>query len=263
MNSLINSNTWLQPDWPDLAGRLVAFSTTRADGFSVGAYDDGQGGGGLNLALHVGDEQERVLSNREKINTILTKPVTFLSQVHGTIVTDAEALHADPLQPTVADAVIAHTAGQACAVMTADCLPVLLVDSAATVVGAAHAGWRGLLQGVLQNTVHAMRQHSNSPIRAWLGPAISVEHFEVGAEVRAQYADLLAGSDKFFYKKNSSQGDEKYLADLYSLAKLALQQVGVDAVSGGEHCTYADTKRFYSYRRQPKTGRMASIICLS
>ncbi len=250
------------PDWPDLQQRLVAFCTTRQGGVSQGAYAGPGASGGLNLALHVGDEPEAVFANREKINTILTNPVTFLSQVHGTMVVNAAELASDMMQPTVADAVIADQPGLACAVMTADCLPVLLVDQQASVVGAAHAGWRGLLHGVLQNTVETMRERSSAELRAWLGPAISVAHFEVGAEVRQQFVQTLAGADKFFYKKNTVDGSEKYLADLYSLARLALQQVGVSQVSGGDYCSYAQTDRFYSYRRAAVTGWMASIICL-
>ncbi len=262
MNQVIHASNWLQPDWPDLADKLVAFSTTRSGGISAGAYDDGYGAGGLNLALHVGDDSESVHANRQKINTILTNPVTFLSQVHGTMVMDASKLSHDIAQPSVADAVFASETGLACAVMTADCLPVLMVDQNATVVAAAHAGWRGLVNGVLQNTVAAMRTRSQAELRAWLGPAISVAHFEVGAEVLHEFALKLPGADKFFYKKNTASGSEKYHADLYSLAKLALQQVGVDAVTGGEFCTYTDEQRFYSYRRSAVTGRMASVICL-
>lgn len=262
MTHLNNKAGWLQPEWPDLADKLVAFATTRSGGVSAGAYADGGGAGGLNLALHVGDDDASVIANRQKINTILTNPVTFLSQVHGTMVMDAAGLSPDLAQPSVADAVFTSQPGLACAVMTADCLPVLLVDQHATVVAAAHAGWRGLVNGILQNTVTAMRTRSQAELRAWLGPAISVAHFEVGAEVKQEFELKLPGSDKFFYKKNTTSGSEKYHADLYSLAKLALQQVGVEAVTGGEWCTFADEPRFYSYRRNAVTGRMASVICL-
>lgn len=245
----------LIPDWPGLPANVGAMTTMRAGGSSQGTYGDGVGGGGLNLGMHVQDEQQQVLHNRHLLRSILPAQPAWLTQVHGTVVVDAELVS----QPVDADGSVAATPGTVCVMMTADCLPVLFCDNAGRVVGAAHAGWRGLAAGILEQTVAAMRARGAGDILAWLGPAIGPQQFEVGQDVQ----DAFVGTDplcsKAFAAIDGSQG--KFLADIYQLARRRLQQVGVERVSGGGLCTVSD-QRYYSYRRDKITGRMASLIWL-
>jgi YfiH family protein len=255
----------LRPDWPDLPAGVAALTTLRSGGVSRGPYDDGGGGGGLNLGVHVGDAIESVRENRALLQAVLptlptgpTGPIApaWLTQVHGTRVVNAAAV----TTAEDADASIAVGAGAVCAVLTADCLPVLLCDAMGRVVGAAHAGWRGLLNGVLENTVQAMRAEGAERITAWLGPAIGPQRFEVGPEVREAFVACDARHDAAFKPLAARPG--KYLADIYGLARLALTDAGVDRnrISGGGFCTVSDAARFYSYRRDGVTGRFASLI---
>ncbi len=245
--------------------------TTRQAGVSRAPFGAGPGvDGGMNLALHVGDEVGAVLANRQLLQQTIggaqgCTPL-WLNQVHGTRVIDAaQLIHAPSSIPADADASICMQAGIACCVMTADCLPVLFWDiagRAGRVVGAAHAGWRGLAAGVLHNTVAAMREQGAQEISAWLGPAIGPQHFEVGDDVRAAFASqfspaIIAAS---FVAKPGAPG--KYLADIFALARAALQQVGVQKIFGGGMCTVSDSAQFYSYRRDQQTGRMAALIWL-
>nr|WP_314622355.1 peptidoglycan editing factor PgeF [uncultured Noviherbaspirillum sp.] len=240
------------PDWAAMPATVGALSTTRGGGVSAAPFDDGAGGGGLNLGSHVGDDAGSVMRNRAILQAQLPGPPVWLNQVHGADVVDAATVTG----VLDADASIATRPGVVCAIMTADCLPVLFADRAGTVVGAAHAGWRGLAQGVLQNTVARMRQAGATDITAWLGPAIGPQAFEVGAEVRAAFADLdPAAADAF-----AMQPGGKYLADIYRLARLALAGCGVRQVDGGDFCTVSDEARFYSYRRDRVSGRMASLV---
>lgn len=245
----------LIPEWDELPPNVGVMSTLRTGGTSLPPYDDGQGGGGLNLGEHVGDDPQHVADNRRRLTTILPAMPVWLNQVHGTHVVNA----ATTRSPVEADAAISSLPGVVCSIMTADCLPVLLCDTAGKVVGAAHAGWRGLVRGVLENTVAAMRQAGAEHITAWLGPAIGPQAFEVGAEVRAAFVTRQAEAAHAFMP-----GDEegKYLADIYALARLRLHAIGVRQVRGGGLCTVADKDRFYSYRRDQRTGRMASLIWL-
>jgi len=242
----------LIPDWAAPAN-IGALTTLRAGGFSPAPYGDGQGGGGLNLGTHVDDDPALVARNRALLRRLLPSEPAWLTQVHGVAVLDAAAL---PDQPT-ADACISSTPGAVCVMMTADCLPVLFCDRAGTVVGAAHAGWRGLAGGVLEATVGAMRARGAQDIIAWLGPAIGPEQFEVGAEVREAFITQQAAAQHAFRAYPGRPG--KYLADIYQLARQRLATVGVTEVSGGGLCTVADT-RFYSYRRDRTNGRMAALI---
>jgi YfiH family protein len=239
------------PDWPGMPPSVGALSTTRRGGLSAAPYGD-DNGGGLNLGLHVGDDPNTVMRNRALLQARLPGAPVWLNQVHGAHVVDAAAVSGIP----DADASIATRPGVVCAIMTADCLPVLFADRAGAVVGAAHAGWRGLAQGVLQNTVMRMREAGAGEITAWLGPAIGPRAFEVGAEVRAAFADADPAAAAAF----TAQADGKYLADIYLLARRALAGCGVQEVSGGRLCTVGDAARFYSYRRDRVTGRMASLI---
>lgn len=245
----------LIPDWTGIPANVGALSTLRSGGFSQGLYDDGQGGGGLNLGVHVQDEPAHVQGNRALLRSILPAEPSWLTQVHGINVADAAKVQG----AFDADACIASEPGAVCVMMTADCLPVLLCDAAGSVVGAAHAGWRGLAGGVLENTVSAMRDRGAGEINAWLGPAIGPQQFEVGQDVLDAFAAHDAASRSAFVAIAGREG--KYLADIYQLARQRLAQVGVQRVAGGGFCTVSD-KRFYSYRRDKQTGRMASLIWL-
>ena len=248
----------LVPDWQlPISPRVRALHTTRTQGFSQAPFDDGKGGGGLNLATHVGDAPDAVLRNRAVLQNYLPSAPIWLNQVHGAQVFDATQF-SNGAQAPDADASFTNVAKLVCCVMTADCLPVLLCDAAGQCVAAAHAGWRGLAAGVLQNTIQAMRERGAQEIYAWLGPAIGPKAFEVGAEVRQVFVDKLGlAADAAFI----AVGD-KYLADIYQLARLALAQVGVVQVAGGEECSFNQPEQYYSYRRQARTGRMAAMIWL-
>lgn len=246
----------LIPDWPGLPPNVRAFTTFRSRGASRAPFDDGKGGGGFNVAQHVGDDPEAVAANRRILRAELPDEPFWLNQVHGIDVADA-ALPLPSSGSPQADASVAATAGRICAIMTADCLPVLFVDDGGRVVGAAHAGWRGLLGGVLGATVDAMRQRGAGEISAWLGPAIGPQAFEVGPEVRTAFVDADGDAVQAF--RDAAEPD-KYLTDIYALARIALRRAGVVRVHGGAWCTVEDTERFYSYRRDGRTGRMASLI---
>lgn len=238
---------WIVPDWPAPA-TVRALVTTRSGGVSAGAY------AGLNLGSHVGDDPALVECNRRLLAAHLPAEPAWLEQVHGTAVADADAAgHA-----LRADASVAHRPRTVCAVLTADCLPVLLCDVHGSVVAAAHAGWRGLAAGVLEKTVAAMGREPRE-LMAWLGPAIGPQAFEVGSEVRKIFltADGAAGEA---FERGTREG--KWMADLYLLARLRLRALGVSAVHGGGWCTFADAARFYSFRRDGVTGRFASLAWL-
>ncbi len=238
---------YIYPDWP-APSQVQALSTLRAGGVSVGVYQ------GLNLGGHVGDSLVDVAQNRALLREDLPSEPHWLQQVHGTAVAYADNVH----ELVEADAAIATKPNAVCAVMTADCLPVLFCAQDGSVVGAAHAGWRGLLAGVLEETVAAMA-HPSAEIMAWLGPAIGPQAFEVGGEVRAAFvADMPAAASAF-----RGAGSNKWLADIYALARLRLRQMGVTQIYGGNFCTYSDAERFYSYRRDGVTGRMASLIWIA
>lgn len=239
-------NGWIVPDWPAPAS-VRALVTTRTGGVSAGAYAS------LNLATHVGDDPAAVAENRRRLRALLPAEPLWLSQVHGTTVARAE----DAAEGVAADAAFTRRAGRVCAVLTADCLPVLLCNDAGTVVAAAHAGWRGLAGGVIET---ALRATNEPPARllAWLGPAIGPQAFEVGAEVRATFLAHSPDAAAAFAAKENG----KWLADLYRLAEQRLNALGVSRVYGGGRCTFLEADCFYSYRREKTTGRMASLIWL-
>lgn len=242
-------NRWYTPDW-DVPANVRSVVTTRGGDGSVGGY------AAFNLARHVGDEAAQVTRNRQQLRKGLALPQEpgWLQQVHGTQVVSLPT--AEPVPE--ADASVCRTSGLACVILTADCLPVLFCDDAGTVVAAAHAGWRGLLNGVLENTVQAMAC-APTTIRAWLGPAIGPTAFEVGAEVREAFVRHDAQAHAAFVPSVQAG---KYLADLYALARQRLQQAGVGHLSGGGACTYTDAARYYSFRREARCGRMASLVWL-
>jgi len=242
---------WLVPDWP-APGKVHALVTTRRGGVSLTPYDS------MNLGAHVGDEDDAVRRNRERLSACLPTPPVWLEQVHGTEVIDITG-HREEGSPAPGDAAIATEAGRVCAVMTADCLPVLLCDRAGEVVAAAHAGWRGLCAGVLEETVARMGRPGKE-LLAWLGPAIGPAAFEVGEEVRRAFV-MRDGRAQQAFAPAASQG--KWLADLFMLARIRLASAGVESVYGGGICTVTDAERFYSYRRDGVTGRFASLIWLN
>lgn len=249
------------PEWPGLPASVGALSTLRAGGASRSPYDDGRGGGGFNLGTHVGDDPAAVAQNRARLHALLPAEPAWLTQVHGTDVLDAADVPGAPrAHAPRADASIAGRPGLVCAIMTADCLPVLFCDVEGKVVGAAHAGWRGLAAGVLANTVAAMRAAGAGEILAWLGPAIGPGSFEVGEEVRQAFVAADARAGAAFVPNLKVPG--KHFADIYHLARLALQRQGIDQIAGGGFCTVTERERFYSYRRDGVTGRMASLIWL-
>lgn len=248
----------LLPDWPDAPDNVGALSTLRRGGCSQGAYGDGSGGGGLNLGLHVQDEPQHVARNRHLLSRILPAQPVWLNQVHGINVVEVEAALASGVVEA-ADASVSILPGVVCAIMTADCLPVLFCDATGRAVGAAHAGWRGLAAGVLEQTVAAMRARGAGEILAWLGPAIGAQQFEVGQDVWDAFAGTDAACQAAFVPLPGRGG--KYLADIYQLARRQLSRLGIERVTGGHWCTVSD-QRFYSYRRDKVCGRMASLIWL-
>jgi YfiH family protein len=250
----------LRPDWPDLPGSVGALATTRAGGVSAAPFDDGSGGGGLNLGLHTGDDPEKVGENRARVQALLPGRPAWISQVHGTGVVDAAIVQPGaPVQ--VGDASTAVRSGVVCAILTADCLPVLLASLDGKVVGAAHAGWRGLAAGVLGTTLAAMREQGAGEITVWLGPAIGPQAFEVGPDVLEAFRAALPDgqAEEAFRPYPGREG--KYLADMTLLARRLLARDGVTRVHGGKHCTFTEVARFYSYRRDGAgSGRQASLI---
>ncbi|RQS66168.1 peptidoglycan editing factor PgeF [Burkholderia sp. Bp8963] len=271
--------TWqdcVQPDW-QVSPRVRALITTRDGGVSEGPCGRWQAGaaqpGGMNLGLHTGDDPAHVAENRARLLALAGEPrAAWLEQVHGARVVRAdEVIAADPAAaaPVQADASVTDRAHAICVVMVADCLPVLLCDAQGRAVGAAHAGWRGLAAGIVEDTaarVAALAGGEPDGLRAFLGPAIGPHAFEVGADVRDAFLDTAPQSEHdetrhAFAAIDGAPG--KYLADLYALARLRLARAGVTHVSGGGACTVTEQARFYSYRRDRVTGRMAAAIWLA
>ena len=240
-------NDWITPDWP--APRNVrALFTTRNGGVSSGAYAS------LNLGDHVGDGPSAVRQNRSLLRRVLPSEPRWLKQVHGT--TPIQVDDADTV--VEGDAAFSQRPGTVCAVLVADCLPVLLCDRAGSVIGVAHAGWRGLAAGVIERTVLSMG-NKQTPLMAWLGPAIGPGRFEVGGEVRQAFIE----HDKNAAVAFAPRENKKWLANLYLLARQRLAEAGVTEVYGGGECTFSDPARFFSYRRDGNTGRMAGLIWLT
>ncbi|HEX5394013.1 MAG TPA: peptidoglycan editing factor PgeF [Rhodocyclaceae bacterium] len=242
-------NSWIVPDWPAPAG-VKALVTTRVGGHSTGAY------AGFNLGSHVGDAPAAVAANRIWLRQQAGLPAdpVWLTQVHGKVCLDLSTCNDAAPE---ADASMTRVPGQVCAILTADCLPVVLCSDDGTTVGAAHAGWRGLLSGVIEATAKAMAQ-PGAHLMAWLGPAIGPSAFEVGAEVREAFMTEDAASGSAFTPRPEVDG--KWLCDIYALARLRLARIGVHRVYGGDRCTYSESDHFFSYRREMQTGRMATLI---
>lgn len=235
----------ITPDWPAPAN-VKALQTTRHGGVSTGVYAS------LNLGDHVKDNPQHVAANRQLLSAYLPSEPVWLNQVHGVRVIDAAL--SSCLES--ADASVATRKQVVCVTMTADCLPVLLCDHAGTVVAAVHAGWRSLCDGVIEATVAAMPVPADQ-LMAWLGPAIGPEAFEVGSEVRAQFMAKDAQAESAFKAKG-----DKWLGDLYTIARQRLQRLGVTQVYGGGHSTFSEPETFFSFRRDGDTGRMGSFIWL-
>ncbi len=236
---------WLKPDWP-LPKGVHAAVTLRTGGVSGGSYAS------LNPAGHVLDDPKHVAENRLIIKTMLQLPAEpiWLQQVHGVTVVRAD--QAEPL--TQADASYTEHSGIVCTVLTADCLPLLFCGDHGRVIAAAHAGWRGLQAGVIAQTIKHMHCRD---VQVWLGPAIGPANFIVGTEVFNAFVGNNSANKSAF----RSSGPEKWLTDIYQLARLNLAELGIDQIYGGGLCTVADPLRFYSYRRDgAASGRMASMI---
>lgn len=245
----------IEPDWPAPA-RVKAYSTTRNGGVSRGAYAS------LNLGDHVGDAPDRVARNRAALGEHLKLPgePLWLRQVHGCALAGEDSPipgDARTLGACEADGAMSSEPDVVCVVMTADCLPVLMCNDRGTRVAALHAGWRGLASGILEHAIAAMRIPSER-ILVWLGPAIGPDAFEVGPEVRDRFLEVDPQSIDAF--RPSSDG--RLLADLAGLARRRLARLGVTGIYGGGYCTHSDPGRFFSYRRDGVTGRMASLIWL-
>ena len=242
----------LTPEWSAPPGVRAAF-TLRSGGVSAPPFDS------LNLGAHVGDEAEAVAENRRRLRTQLRLPEepAWMEQVHGIDVLDLDALaHGAAARGVVtADAALTRRTGRICTVQVADCLPVLLAARNGSAVAAAHAGWRGLAAGVLEATVRTLAVEPGQLI-GWLGPGIGPAHFEVGDEVRRAFLAHDATASGAFV----ANGRGRWQCDLPALARARLTGLGVTAVFGGKWCTYADPSRFYSFRRDGRSGRMAALI---
>jgi YfiH family protein len=235
---------WIVPDWPAPAN-VKAFITTRAGGSSIGPY------AGLNLGSRTDDDPLAVEANRRRLRAALPDEPKWLRQVHGCEVVDADAFAGVP----EADAAVARSANTVCAVLVADCIPVLLADRAGSAVAIAHAGWRGLARGVLERAVERLDRPPED-LLAYLGPGIGPGAFEVGADVRDAFLAGDARAEAAFRPRAPG----KWMADLFLLARQRLARCGITRMHGGEMCTHSDPRRFYSYRRDGATGRMAALI---
>lgn len=246
MNKLLPQG-WLRPDWP-VPAHVHAVTTTRSGGVSQAAYAS------LNLGAHVGDDPLAVTENRRRLRTAACLPSEplWLNQVHGN---NVAVLAASSEQGIEADASITCKPNVVCAVLTADCLPLLVCNRRGTCVAAVHAGWRGLAGGIIEASLSAM-QTSPDELFVWMGPAIGPKAFEIGDEVREILLNMDAGAEEAFVPGTSGH----WLADLYMLARRRMKRYGIEAIYGGNWCTLKERDRFYSYRRDGVTGRMASLV---
>jgi YfiH family protein len=235
------------PDWP-APESVKSLQTTRFPGLSAAPYNS------LNLGNHVGDLPLVVERNRMLLQPLFPSEPVWLTQVHGTTVIDAGRASCSPQ----ADACFTSHVGAVCVVMTADCLPILLCNVQGSIVGAVHAGWRGLCDGVIESTVSAMNVPPQT-LLAWLGPAIGPLAFEVGDEVRSAFLDAQPEAAAAFSLISNSQ-PIKWYADIYQLARLRLYRLGVSHIYGGGLCTYSSPAQFFSFRRDGVTGRMGTFI---
>lgn len=250
---------FIEPHWaaPHNIHTLV---TTREGGVSLAPFAS------FNLGEHVGDKLAAVALNRQRLNQHLPSEPMWLTQTHSTIVNTPQVREKAKGNIICADAVVSKTPNEVLAIMTADCLPVLFTSTDGSVIGAAHAGWRGLCAGILENTVAEMIKLSPAlqaqEILAWMGPAIGPESFEVGEDVVQAFAnDGMSTAAGAFKAINERPG--KYLADIYHLARIRLEHLGLISITGGDRCTVKESQDFFSYRRDGVTGRFASLIWIS
>lgn len=255
---------FIKPNWNALKN-IKAFTTVRQNGKSAAPFDS------LNLSTQVCDDFKSVQSNRNLVQQEAHLPhdLYFLKQIHSNVAYDLSAIFEELAQNNdtiTGDALYTHKPLQICTTLTADCLPVLFCNQAGTEIASAHAGWQGLQKGILESTI-ALFQSSREEIMAWFGPAISAQVFEVGKDVY----DLFVDQDDKAQLGFKEIAKDRYLADIYALARLRLNQQGITQISGGEHCTYLENDRFFSYRKamqqkgelQGKTGRMLTAIWMS
>lgn len=230
--------------------------TTRTGGVSEAPYDS------LNLGLHVGDNPEAVMSNRQRLEQAFGTKLVFMNQTHSSRVVTVSKTEDVFSKAVDADGLVCFERGIGLAVMTADCLPLLMSAADGSAVGAVHCGWRGLAGGIVENAVQAIRARTQSEIVACMGPAIGPESFEVGEDVREAFFNLLPDADSAFRKTASVQGESKYLCSLYALCTKELARLGISRVYGGIYDTFTQNDLFFSYRRDKKTGRMAGVIAI-
>ena len=251
--------SFIQPIWPapDCVHSLV---TTRHGGISNAPYDT------LNLGDHVGDQPSKVLANRQILRKHLPSEPIWLKQTHSIQVSTPNSRSPVLSRPFAADAAVTNIPNEVLVVVTADCLPIFFSTSDGLVVGAAHAGWRGLCDGILENTINEILklapQLSSSDLIAWLGPAIGPKSFEVGEDVRERFQEIGIHHDAMCFVPIENKPG-KYLANIYQLARDRLEAQGLKSIYGGELCTVQNTKQFFSYRRDGVTGRFASLIWIS
>jgi YfiH family protein len=246
----IEASDWIVPDWP-APPNVKALFTTRKGGISIGPYAS------FNLGDHVGDDPSAVAKNRAILRQILPHEPRWMRQVHGVNPVDVD----DPgCAPSGADAAFSRQPGNVCVVLIADCLPILLCDRAGTVTAAIHAGWKGLANGVVEQTLSIVGVEREY-LMAWLGPAIGPRHFEVGEEVRQAFMKHDMNAAQAFVQRPHKT--DKWFADLFLLARQRLTIAGVREIHGGGECTFSDPERFFSYRRDGTSGRMAGLIWLT
>lgn len=235
--------TWKAPQ------RVTALSTTKKQGYSHPPYDSN------NLALHVGDNEKHVLQNRHQLaNQLkLSQPIVWLEQTHSTI-----CIIPEKETSRTGDALVTRSNQYPLAIMTADCLPITLCNQQGNEIAAIHAGWRGLFNGIIENTVHRMLSPASS-LLAWIGPAISQPYYEIGEEVYESFLKKNPQNIDAFHKIK----EKKWLANLPLLAEYTLNSLGIEAVTQSNLCTFEKKDEFYSYRRTPQTGRIATLIWLN
>ena len=250
---------WIRPEW-STSPKVHSLISTRLGGVSEPPYDS------LNLGSHVGDIPERVAKNRSLVNSNVPSDPIWLQQIHSTLVSTPAQRMNSVSGPIIADAAITDVPNEVLAILTADCLPVLFAAKDGSIIGAAHAGWKGLCAGVLENTVSEMLlvrpQLKSSDLLAYMGPAIGPKAYEVGEDVYNSFASSSVGiKEGDFQEVPHKKG--KYLANLYSLAKNRLNALGINHIDGGQMCTFYESELFYSYRRDGVTGRFASLIWIA
>ncbi len=243
---------WLTPSWP-VPGTVRALSTLRGGGVSSGRYAS------LNLGDHVRDAREAVAENRRRLRVAASLPAepSWLAQVHGVGIADLDAPGNLGVAAPIADGAVTRVPGRICAILTADCLPVLFASAAGDAVAAAHAGWRGLASGVIEAAVRSLNAAPDS-LLVWLGPAIGPGHFEVGAEVRDEFVRDDPGAQAAFVP--NARG--RFMADLPKLARRRLERLGITRIYASGECTHARAERYFSHRRDGETGRQATLVWL-